>query len=117
VSRFQAAAGFAQKIAGKVLDNGLPADTLLNVNVPFSEKMSGVKITKQGNLVYDNGIQEVSDPRGRKCYWIGGGVPQWKPGENTDWEAVQGGYISITPVHLDMTNYEALEYLQENWEI
>lgn len=117
VSRFKAAANFAKEIAGKVLNNGLPADTLLNVNVPFSEEMRGVKITKQGKLVYDNGIQEVHDPRGRKCYWIGGGVPQWEPGENTDFEAVQGGYISVTPVHLDLTNYEALAYLKENWEM
>ena len=76
-----------------------------------------MKITKQGKRVYDNAIQELSDPRGKECYWIGGGMPQWESGENTDIEAVNNGYISITPVHLDLTNYEALEYLKDTWKM
>jgi 5'-nucleotidase len=116
-SKFQAAADFARKLTVKVLDNGLPNDTLLNVNVPNSIKIKGVKITKQGKLIYDNSIQELSDPRGREYYWIGGGIPQWESGKNTDFEAVQNDYISVTPVHLDLTNYEALKYLTEKWEM
>jgi len=115
ISKFKAAADFAKELALKVLDIGLPDNTLLNVNVPNSARVNGVKITKQGKLFYDGSIQELRDPRGNEYYWIGGGVPQWEPGEKTDFEAVKGGYISVTPVHLDLTNHEAITYLEENW--
>ncbi|MBI5663832.1 MAG: 5'/3'-nucleotidase SurE [Nitrospirae bacterium] len=114
-SRFKAAAGFAKELTLKVLDKGLPDNTLLNINVPNSPRIKGVKITKQGKLVYDSSIQELHDPRGNEYYWIGGGVPQWEPGENTDFEAINAGYISVTPVHLDLTNHKAIKYLQKNW--
>ena len=116
-SRFKAAADFAKELTLKVLDKGLPDNTLLNVNVPNSPQINGVKITKQGKLYYDGSIQELHDPRGNEYYWIGGGVPQWEPGVNTDHEAIKGGYISVTPVHLDLTNHEAIKYLEENWNI
>ncbi len=116
-SILKSAAEFAKDTALKVIKKGLPADTLLNINIPNVKNIKGVKITKQGKRVYDNGIKELSDPRGKECYWIGGGLPQWEAGENTDIEAVNMGYISITPVHLDLTNYAALDYLRENWKI
>jgi len=114
---FKVAAKFAEELAMKVLRQGLPDDTLLNVNVPNSEKIKGVKFTKQGKRIYDNAIQEHSDPRGRKCYWIGGGAPQWEAGVNTDFDAINKGYISVTPVHLDLTNYKALEYIKKKWKV
>lgn len=116
-ARFQTAADFAGRLAVHVLDKGLPEDTLLNVNVPNIKKIKGVKITKQGKLTYDNAIKELEDPVGREYYWIGGGMPQWGAGENTDFLAINGGYISVTPVHLDLTNYDALEYIKETWDI
>ena len=116
-SGFKTAAEFAMDAALKVIKNGLPDDTLLNINVPNVENIKGVKITKQGKRVYDNSIKELSDPRGKECYWIGGGMPKWESGENTDIEAVNMGYISITPVHLDLTNYGALEYLKATWKL
>lgn len=115
--KFQAAANVARDLAERVLDRGLPDDTLLNVNVPYRADIKGVRITKQGKMFYDNGIQELRDPRGRQYYWIGGGIPQWESDENTDFGAIKEGYISVTPVHLDMTNYDALDYLTENWDI
>ena len=108
---------FIQKLTGKVLEKGLPQDTLLNVNVPNIRKVKGVKLTKQGKRVYDNAIQEISDPRGGKHYWIGGGMPLWHSGENTDFEAIQKGFISVTPIHLDLTNYRGLQYLKRNWKL
>lgn len=110
-------AGFARELVVKVLDKELSSDTLLNVNVPDIEKIKGVRITKQGKMVYDNGIQELKDPRGRQYYWIGGGIPTWEPGENTDFQAVRDGYISVTPIHLDLTNYEALKHINGKWNI
>lgn len=112
-----AAADFTRKTVMKVLDKGLPPDTLLNINVPNSVEIRGVKITKQGRMFYENSIQELKDPRGRECFWIGGGIPQWESGGNTDLEAVDNGYISITPVHLDLTNHDALKYLTENLDL
>jgi 5'-nucleotidase len=116
-SRFVTAAEFAGKLSKNILERGLPKDTLLNINVPDSEKINGARITKQGKLVYDGAIREVSDPRGRTCYWIGGGIPQWESGEKTDLEAVRNGFISVTPVHLDLTNYDAIHYLEEKWKL
>ena len=116
-ARLLAASNFARELALKVLDRGLPADTLLNVNVPEAENIKGVRITKQGKMVYDNGIQELKDPRGRQYYWIGGGVPTWARGENTDFQAVWDGYISVTPVQLNLTNYEALKHIKNEWNV
>ncbi len=116
-SKLLAAANFTRELAVKVLDRGLPGDTLLNVNVPDSVKIKGVKVTKQGKMVYDNGIQELKDPRGRQYYWIGGGAPKWETGKNTDFQAVRDGYISVTPVHLDLTNYEALKHIKNKWQV
>ncbi len=111
------AANYAREIVAKALDRGLPADTLLNVNVPERKKIEGVRITKQGKHIYEDAIKELSDPRGRKHYWIGGGAPHWESVKDTDLEAVNNGYISVTPVHLDLTNYKAIKFMKNNWEI
>ncbi|NOZ25989.1 MAG: 5'/3'-nucleotidase SurE [Nitrospirae bacterium] len=114
---FETAAGFSRRLVRFVLEGGLPPDTLLNVNVPDlpEAEIKGVKFTRQGKRVYDNAIHETFDPWGRKHFWIGGGTPSWEEGNDTDFSAVTSGYISITPIHLDLTNYEALAYLRENW--
>jgi 5'-nucleotidase len=114
-SRFSVAAEIALRYAEIVLKKGLPKDTLLNINVPDVSEPEGVKLTKQGKRIYDNSIQEVSDPRGKKHYWIGGGMPMWESGEETDVEAVISGFVSVTPVDLDMTNYKALQFIRKDW--
>jgi 5'-nucleotidase len=116
-ARLQEAAKFAKKLAKLVLNKGLPQDTFLNVNVPDCPKIKGIELTRQGKRVYDNSIQEMSDPRGRIHYWIGGGVPLWESGEDTDFKAVRSGFISVTPVHLDLTNYRALKYMKGKWKM
>ncbi|RJQ54594.1 MAG: 5'/3'-nucleotidase SurE [Nitrospiraceae bacterium] len=117
ISLLKTAADFTSGLAGKVLLKGLPSDTLLNVNVPNISGIKGVKFTKQGKPVYYNAVHETSDPRGRKYYWICGTAPQWEPDEDFDFEAIRNGYISITPVHLDLTNYEALKHIKKRWKI
>lgn len=113
----------ASKIAGEIgryiLEKSLPYDTLLNVNVPDKQidDIKGIKFTRQGKRIYDNSIQDTFDPHGTKHYWIGGGKPYWEHGEDTDIQAVQSGFVSITPIHLDLTNYEALEYLKKKMVI
>ncbi len=113
---FQRAADYAKTIVIKIIETGMPKDTLLNINVPNLSAIKGTKITKQGKLVYDNGIQELSDPRGKECYWIGGGEPKWERGGDTDLDAISNDYISVTPVHLDLTNYKAMKYMEKNWK-
>ena len=115
---FETAAAFAARLARLVLASGLPEDTLLNVNVPNVDTagISDVKFTRQGRRVYDGAIQEINDPWGKKHFWIGGGTPIWTPGEDTDAKVLLDNAISITPIHLDLTNYEALKKLKGEWE-
>jgi 5'-nucleotidase len=116
-SKYRAASDFARELVLKILDKGLPGDTLLNVNFPDVGRIKGVKVTKQGKRVYENAVQELSDPRGRQYYWIGGGAPHQEAGEDTDLDAIRKGYISITPVHLDLTNYKAMEHIKKKWKM
>ena len=112
---FADAAKFANTISQIVLRDSLPNDTLLNVNIPNMKRIKGIKLTQQGKRRYDNSLHDMLDPWGRKQFWIGGGTPRWEQGEDTDFHAIKGGFISITPVHLNMTNYEALEELKKKW--
>jgi len=114
---FETASHYATEVARYILERSLPYDTLLNVNLPNvnKESIKGIKFTRQGRRVYDNAVQETFDPRGEKHFWIGGGTPYWEHGEDTDVQAVQQGYVSITPIHLDLTNYEALKFLNNTW--
>lgn len=68
------------------------------------------------NVTNKNGIQEIFDPRGRKHYWIGGGAVHWSDEEDTDERAVLEGCISITPIHLDLTNHSGLDFLKNRWQ-
>jgi len=106
-------------IARLVLERGLPKDTLLNVNVPNRPlgEILGVRITCQGKRTYDNAIQEIEDPHGRTHYWQGGGTPIWTKGTETDIHAVDEGYVSVTPLHLDLTNYDALSIIEDGWAV
>jgi 5'-nucleotidase len=114
---YNSAVPFAIEVGRYILDKQLPYDTLLNVNVPNlpKEALKGVRITKQGKRIYDSAIQEIFSPWGEKHYWIGGGKPYWEHGEDLDMQCVINGYVSVTPVHLDMTNYSALEILRKTW--
>jgi 5'-nucleotidase len=118
---FAPAAAFAARLASWVLARGLPPDTLLNVNVPADAEgvaPRAVALTRMGRRRYGDAIVEKVDPRGRKYYWIAGDEVPFVAEEGTDFHAVQHGFISVTPIHLDLTNYrtlEALEPLRETW--
>jgi len=114
---FGPAASFAARLAAMVLAQGLPPDTLLNVNVPArpASAIEGVRFTRQGRRKYDGAIQETDDPWSRKHYWIGGGIPVLDEGTDTDVQAVVAGWISVTPLHLDRTNYDAMAHLAGGW--
>lgn len=117
---FSAAAQFTRALAAAVLRDDLPNDTLLNVNVPQSplDNIKGYALTRQGKRRYSDAIVENVDPRGKKYYWIGGGEPDFVAAEGTDFAAIHAGLISVTPLHLDLTNYSSmttLEGLQVHW--
>jgi 5'-nucleotidase len=115
---YTAASLFALKLVKTVSEKGMPKNTLLNVNIPNLpiREITGVTITRQGKRIWEDSIVEKVDPRGQKYYWIGGNDRGWRQEDRTDIQAVREGYISITPLHLDMTNYRALEELN-SWEI
>lgn len=112
------AAEIAREVARMVLDRGLPEGTLLNVNVPNvpGGEIRGVEVARQGKQVYEEAVIEKKDPRGRTYYWIGGQLTSWLPEPDTDYAAVSEGLVSITPVHLDLTDYAAMDVLR-NWPL
>jgi 5'-nucleotidase len=102
-----------------VIANGLPAETLLNVNVPFLKagEIRGFRITRQGLRVYHSRLDERTDPRGRPYYWIGGDAPTGVSESGTDVGALADGYVSVTPLQLDLTAYRAISDLNTwNWQ-
>jgi 5'-nucleotidase len=115
---FESAAFFASKIVKSIMRYGLPKDTLLNVNVPSLpiEEIKGIMITRQGKRVYDNTIVKKKDPRGKDYYWMGGDDIGFKKEPDTDFDAIEKKYVSVTPIKLDYTNHDAIRSLKD-WEI
>lgn len=115
---FRGASRFARRLAEEILRRGLPQDTLLNVNVPNlpPEAIRGVAVTRQGRRVYSETVVRKIDPRGKAYYWIGGNDPTWERLGETDYEAVTSGWISLTPLHLDLTNHRVIDELKA-WDL
>jgi 5'/3'-nucleotidase len=110
---FEESAAFAVVAARKVLDEGLPEGTLLNINIPQGE-IKGVKVTRQGIKNARPVITEHIDPRGKPYFWIGEEYFNVNSVEGTDYHAVANGYVSVTPLRSDMTDHNALTAL-ETW--
>ncbi len=116
---FGPAARAARQVVQHVIENGLPAEILLNVNVPLvkQEEIRGFRLTRQGLRVYHGRLDEGKDPRGLPFYFIGGDAPTGVPERGTDIGALAEGYVSVTPLHLDLTAYRALSDLNTwGWE-
>lgn len=109
------AAETARKIGARILDTVLPPNTLINLNVPAGTSHRGIRVTRQGRRLWENAIQETEDPWGRKRYWIGGGTPVKDSAEDTDVMAIHDGYVSVTPIHLDLTNHLGISHLRKSW--
>lgn len=112
---YRAAADFAAGLVARVIERGLAPDILLNVNVPPGE-VTGVEITRLGKRAYFDELIERTDPYGRKYYWIGGEEPGGQAEPGTDLAAVAAGCISVTPIHLDLTNHALMERLR-GWNL
>ncbi len=113
------AAVVARRVAERVMADGLPEGVVLNVNVPYlkENELKGYMITRQGLRVYRDALDQRVDPRGRPYYWIGGEAPIGIAEAGTDVGALKEGYVSITPLQLDLTSYKAMQTLQAwNWD-
>lgn len=115
---FTPIAAFCARLAGRVLERGLPANTFLNINLPGVawEQVKGVEITRLGQRVYQDELIARADPRGRPYYWIGGLPPKGVPDHGTDIWALTNNLVSITPVNLDMTAHRLIDELKR-WKL
>lgn len=116
--QFEAAAAFAATLASQIQEQGMPPTVLLNVNVPSVERseIRGVVVTRLGTRIYQDKLIERQDPFGRNYYWIGGDEPTGNAEEGTDIWALANGYISVTPIHMDLTNYAIMDKLK-SWNL
>ncbi|GBD33366.1 MAG: 5'-nucleotidase SurE [Gemmatimonadales bacterium] len=105
-------------VRGVVRVPQFPKETLLNINLPNlpGDAIKGIRVTTLGRRVFSESLMETKDPWGRRMYWIGGGQISWSGGEDSDFRAVQDGYISVTPLHVDLTNYDLLEDVRK-WRL
>jgi 5'-nucleotidase len=115
---FQIPAEFAAYLSEAVMKHGLPQDTFLNVNVPAAARaeIKGVAITHQGRLIYENRIERRTDPRGGAYYWFTGDRVDHRGQPGSDIEAVAKNRISVTPIHLDLTDHTMLAHLRV-WDL
>jgi 5'-nucleotidase len=95
-----------------------PSATLLNINLPpcGAAGVKGIKVTSLGSRYFKESLTRMKDPWGREMFWIGGGSIHWTGGEESDHHAVAEGYISVTPLHMDLTNYDILETVR-GWSL
>ena len=116
---FAAAEGWAERVIGPLLDAPFEPGTLVNVNFPAlpSEEVKGIRVCRQGIRDYGRlRIVERTDPRGYRYYWFGLAPTVETPGHQTDLEAVADGYVSVTPLYLDLTHDPGLDRLAERFE-
>jgi 5'-nucleotidase len=110
---YETAAHIAKLLVLRLKEDPLPRNTILNVNVPDVplEELRGIQVTRLGTRHIAEPTIKTVDPRGRRIYWIGQPGPEEDAGPGTDFNAVNTGYVSITPLHLDLTHYEVFEQL------
>ena len=111
------AAYFAGVVAKQVIEREVPDNIILSINVPYlpTKEIKGIQITHQGQRIYRDELVERADPRGRSYYWIGGEWPTSVPKNGSDSGALSNGYVSVTPLQLDLTDYKRKEELQ-SWK-
>jgi len=111
---YSAAGRVAHDLVKRLLDRGIPRGMCLNVNIPPLpfEKIRGTKVARLGKRVFRDVIVEKKDPRGKTYYWIGGENPTWEPDEASDFHAVSEGYVSVTPLTFELTDYKGIVELE-----
>lgn len=109
---FSEAASVAADLAGQILERGLPHRTFLNVNVP-RRRRGGYRVTIQATRNHVTSVTASEDPRGRAYFWIEEGENNWEPHDQSDYQAVRDGFVSVTPLHPDLTARAALRHTEE----
>ena len=112
----QTAAEVSFGLISKLTATTLPSDVIINVNIPDLDKkdLQGIQTTRLGNRHKAEPVIEAKDPRGKPIYWVGAAGPEQDAGEGTDFYAVNNNYVSVSPMHLDLTHYEAMKSV-ERW--
>ncbi|MDD2420537.1 MAG: 5'/3'-nucleotidase SurE [Heliobacteriaceae bacterium] len=112
---YQVAAKFSRDLCEQIYQSHLAPDTLLNVNVPniVPDKIKGIQVTKLGSRRYQNIFDKREDPRGRVYYWMAGEVKDLDAGHGTDIWAIKNGYISVTPIHFDLTKHQLIKEVND----
>jgi 5'-nucleotidase len=110
-THFETAARVTLDLVRRLLSNTLPADTILNLNVPDLplEELAGMQATRLGHRHKSEAVVRMQDPRGRPVYWVGPAGSEQDAGPGTDFHAVRTGHVSVTPLDVDLTRYKALE--------
>ncbi|HZK11241.1 MAG TPA: 5'/3'-nucleotidase SurE [Atribacterota bacterium] len=113
--QFESAALFTKKIACDLVKNNLPPNLVLNINFPniVYEEIKGVEVTRHGKRVYQDEVKIIHDPQGTTHYWLGGELPEGNIEPDTDFEAIYNNKVSITPLSLDLTNYQMMPKVKD----
>ncbi len=108
---FETAAHYAARLVEQLTRDSLPADTILNVNVPDLplESIAGIEATRLGNRHKSEPVIRSQDPHGEPIYWVGAPGPESDAGTGTDFQAIRNGFVSITPLQVDLTRYTAMD--------
>ena len=114
---YSTAAQVARVVTATMMNYGLPGNVILNVNVPYLEyqQIKGYRVSRQGLRIYRDALVRRDDPRGRPYYWIGGEAPTGVAEAGTDFGDLAEGYVSITPIQLDLTAYAQIGILK-TWQ-
>lgn len=117
-ANFEPSKKFVEQICRQALKNGMPKNTVLNVNIPNlpEEEIKGVKVCRQANAKWIESFDKRTNPHGREYYWLTGKFVNLDSGTDTDEWALENGYVSIVPVQFDLTAYTALEEIKK-WEL
>lgn len=115
LTHYETAATIVMNLINELASAPLPSDTILNINVPDLplDRIAGIKTTRLGHRHKSEPVIREKDPRGRDIYWVGPPGDEKEEGDDTDFHAVREGYVSITPLHIDLTRHAALEGLEQ----
>ncbi len=115
---YEGAAVHSCNLINVALENNMPNNIVLNVNIPSlnSNEIKGVKITELGIRKYKNQFEERKDPMGKSYYWLSGSIIEIENNDISDVKCVENDYISITPLHFDLTDYDYIKKMK-NWNI
>ena len=118
-THLETGARVARRLVERLQRQPLPADSILNVNVPDLpwEALQGFRATRLGHRHKAEPVVKATDPRGRPIYWVGPAGPEQDAGEGTDFHAVRNGFVSITPIQVDLTRHEAVPKVAEWLEV